>query len=105
MGRTRRAKTKLISITPGMMARAVSASRQFSASSTTTAMSRRMSERAGDTMAICSRPVVVSTSPVSRDRMPPVFMSQSFGSGRCSSRSKSDRRSDSMTRVFSSRWR
>ena len=102
---SRRAKTKLISITPGMMARAVNASRQFSVSSTTTAMIRRMTEMAGDTMAICNRPVVVSTSPVRRDRMPPVFMSHSFGNGRCSSRSKSDRRSDSMTRTFSSRWR
>ena len=37
--------------------------------------------------------------------MPPVFMSHSFGSGRCSSRSKSDRRSDSITRALSSRWR
>ena len=64
-----------------------------------------MTESDGDTIAICSRPVVVSTSPVSRDRMPPVFMSHSFGSGRCSNRSKSDRRSDSMTRVLSSRWR
>ena len=68
-------------------------------------MSSRMTEIDGETIAICSRPVVVSTSPVRRDRMPPVFMSQSFGSGRCSSRSNSERRSDSMTRVFSSRWR
>ena len=64
-----------------------------------------MSERAGDTMAICNKPVVVSTSPVSRDRMPPVFMSHSFGRGRCNSRSNNDRRSASMTRVLSSRWR
>ena len=68
-------------------------------------MTSRMSEMAGDTIAICSRPVVVSTSPVRRDRMPPVFMSQSFGSGRCSSRSNSDRRSESITRTFSSRCR
>ena len=68
-------------------------------------MIRRMIEIDGDTTAICSSPVVVSTSPVRRDRMPPVFMSQSFGSGRCSSRSNSERRSDSMTRVLSSRWR
>ena len=88
-----------------MMASAVSASRQLSVSSTTTAMIRRMTEIAGDTTAICSRPVVVSTSPVRRDRMPPVFMSQSFGSGRCSRRSNSDRRSDSMTCTFSRRWR
>ena len=105
MGRTRLAKMKLISITPGMMARAASASRQFSAVSTTTAMTSRMTDTDGDTMAICSSPVVVSTSPVSRDRMPPVFMSHSFGSGRCSSRSNRDRRSASMTRVFSRRWR
>ena len=88
-----------------MIASAVSASRQFSVSSTPMAMISRMTESAGDTIAICSRPVVVSTSPVRRDRMPPVFMSHSFGSGRCSSRSKSDRRSDSMTCTFSSRWR
>ncbi len=97
--------TKLISITPGMIASAVSASRQFSVIRTPTAMSSRMTEMAGETIAICSRPVVVSTSPVRRDRMPPVFMSHSFGSGRCSSRSNSDRRSDSITRTFSSRWR
>ena len=88
-----------------MIASAVSASRQFSVSRTPMAMSRRMTEIAGETIAICSRPVVVSTSPVSRDRMPPVFMSHSFGSGRCSSRSNSDRRSDSITRMLSSRWR
>ena len=101
----RRAKTKLISIAPGMIASAMNASRQFSVNSTPTAMTRRMTESAGETIAICSRPVVVSTSPVRRDRMPPVFMSHSFGSGRCSSRSNSDRRSDSITRMLSSRWR
>ena len=105
MGRMRREKAKLISITPGMMARAVNASRQFSVNSNATAMTRRMIEMAGDTMAICKSPVVVSTSPVRRDRMPPVFMSHSLGSGRCSSRSNSDRRSDSITRTFSRRWR
>ena len=68
-------------------------------------MIRRMTERAGDTMAICNRPVVVSTSPDSRDRMPPVFMSHNFGNGRCSNRSNRDRRSASMTRVLSRRWR
>ena len=56
-------------------------------------------------MAICISPVVVSTSPVSRDRMPPVFMSHSFGKGRCSRRSNSARRSASITCVFSSRCR
>ena len=91
--------------TPGMIASAVSASRQFSVSSTATAMTSRMTDSAGETIAICNRPVVVSTSPVSRERMPPVFMSHSFGSGRCSSRSNSDRRSDSITRTLSSRWR
>ena len=105
MGLTRRAKVRLISITPGMMARAISASRQFSASSTATAMTSRTAEMVGDTMASCRRPVVVSTSPVRRDRMPPVFISQSRGSGRCSNRSNSDRRSDSMTLIFRSRWR
>ena len=88
-----------------MIANAVNANRQFSASSNPTAMIRRMIEMAGDMMAICKRPVVVSTSPVRRDRMPPVFMSQSLGSGRCSSRWKSDWRSDNITRTFSSRWR
>ena len=88
-----------------MMASAVSASRQFSGSSTVTAMISRTSEIDGEMTAICSRPVVVSTSPVRRDRMPPVFMSHSFGSGRWSSRSKSDRRSDSITRTFSRRCR
>ncbi len=70
-----------------------------------TAMTSRMIESDGDTIAICKRPVVVSTSPVSRERMPPVFMSQSLGSGRCSSRSNSARRSESMTRTLSRRWR
>ena len=96
---------KLITITPGMMASAAIASRQFSAVSTTTAITSRINDTDGDTIAICIRPVVVSTSPVSRDRMPPVFISHSFGKGRCSSRSNSDRRSASITRVFSSRWR
>jgi hypothetical protein len=68
------------------MASAVNASRQFSASSTTIAISSRMIDTAGDTIAICMRPVVVSMSPVRRDRMPPVFMSHSRESGRCSSR-------------------
>ncbi len=105
MGRMRRRTAKLISITPGMIARAISASRQLSSIRMPTAMSRRMIETAGETMAICKRPVVVSTSPVRRDRMPPVFMSHSLGSGRCSSRSNSERRSDSITRTLSSRWR
>ena len=90
---------------PGMMARAVNASRQFSENSTTTAISSRTTEIDGEMIASCSRPVVVSTSPVIRDRMPPVFMSHSVGSGRCSRRSKSDRRSASITWVFSRRWR
>jgi hypothetical protein len=101
----RLAKMKLITITPGIIASAVSARRQFSAISTATAMISRMIDTVGDTMAICMSPVVVSTSPVSRERMPPVFMSQSFGSGRCSRRSNSDRRSVNITRAFSSRWR
>ena len=71
----------------------------------TMAITSRIPEIVGDTIAICSKPVVVSTSPVRRDRMPPVFISQSRGSGRCSSRSYSDRRSDNMTRTFSRRWR
>ena len=69
------------------------------------AITRRITEIDGETIAICRRPVVVSTSPESRDRMPPVFMSHSFGSGRCSSRSNSARRSDSITRMFRSRCR
>ena len=44
----RREKAKLIVITPGMMARAVSASRQFSSSSTVTAMISRTSETDGE---------------------------------------------------------
>ena len=83
----------------------MNASRQFSVNRTPTAMTSRISEMAGETIAICNSPVVVSTSPVSRDRMPPVFMSHSFDSGRCNSRSNSERRSDSMTRMLSSRWR
>jgi hypothetical protein len=101
----RRVKVKLSTITPGMMARPVSASRQFRTIRTVTAITRRINEMDGDTMAICRSPVVVSTSPVSRDRMPPVFMSHSFGNGRCSSRSNNDRRSVSMTRAFNSLWR
>ena len=54
-----------------------------------TAMTSRSAEIAGETIAIWSSPVVVSTSPVMRDRMPPVFMSHRRGSGRCSRRSKS----------------
>ncbi|MNC98437.1 hypothetical protein D3C83_163840 [compost metagenome] len=73
--------------------------------STITAMINRIAETAGDTTAICMRPVVVSMSPVSRDRIPPVFMSQSFGSGRCSIRSNSERRSDNISCEFNSRWR
>ena len=96
---------KLISIAPGMIAIAVSASRQFNVISTLTAIIRRTTEIEGDTSAICSSPVVVSTSPVSRERMPPVFMSQSRGKGRCSKRSNNERRSESITRTFSNRWR
>ena len=96
---------KLMSIAPGITSIAMIASRQFSVSRTPTAMARRMSEIDGETIALCSSPVVVSTSPVRRDRMPPVFISQSCGSGRWSSRSKSDRGASSMTCVFSRRWR
>jgi hypothetical protein len=96
---------KLISIAPGMTAMAIRASRQFSASSTETAINSLTTEIAGETSASCIRPVVVSTSPVSRERMPPVFMSQSLGNGRCSSRSNSDRRSDSITFTLSRRCR
>ena len=70
-----------------------------------TAMASRMADTAGETRAICMRPVVVSTSPVRRDKMPPVFMSHSFVSGRCSNRWNSDRRSESITRTFRRRWR
>jgi hypothetical protein len=92
-------------MTPGMIASAVNASRQFSEKRIATANSRRMSDSAGDISAICMSPDVVSTSPVNLEMMPPVFMSQSLGSGRCSSRSNNDRRSVSMTRTFSIRWR
>ena len=94
-----------MSTTPGMIASAVSASCQLSENRMMTAITSRTSEIAGDMIAICSSPVVVSTSPVMRDRMPPVFMSHSRGSGRCSSLSKSARRSDSMMRVFRTFWR
>ena len=101
----RLADVKLISTAPGMMASATSASCQFSTNSTVTAINKRMTEIDGETMAICSRPVVESTSPESRDRIPPVFMSHSFASGSRSSRSNSERRSDNITRVFTSRCR
>ena len=66
---------RLITMMPGMIAIAVRARRQLSAIRTDTAITRRITESDGETTAICSRPLVVSTSPVSRDRMPPVFMS------------------------------
>ena len=69
------------------------------------AMMSRITETAGDTMAICMRPVVVSTSPVRRDRMPPVFIPHKVDRGKCRSRVYSPRRSESITFVFSSRWR
>ncbi len=105
MGRMRLAEMKLITMMPGTMASAVSASRQLSVIRITIATVSRITASAGDTMADCSRPVVVSTSPVSRDRMPPVFISHSCGRGRCSRRSNSARRSDSITRTLSSRCR
>ena len=67
---------------PGIMASAINDRRQLSDVRMTIAMSNRIAEIVGDTTASCSNPVVVSTSPVNRDRMPPVFMSHSFGSGR-----------------------
>ena len=96
---------KLINMIPGMIASAVNASRQFIVVRMTIATRSRTIDRAGDTIASWRRPVVVSTSPVKRERIPPVFISQSLGSGRFSSRSKSDRRSDSITFTFSLRWR
>ena len=69
---------KLISTAPGMTASATSASCQFSdeqhASSRSAAGSPRSTARRSPS---ASRPVVESTSPDSRDRMPPVFMSHS----------------------------
>jgi hypothetical protein len=88
-----------------MIAMAMRASRQFKLTSTTTATPSRISEIAGDTTASCNNPVVVSTSPVSRDRMPPVFMSHSRGRGRFNNRSNNARRNDSMTRTFNNRCR
>ena len=96
---------KLRSIRHGTIASAVNASRQLSVSSTTMAMMRRMMDTAGDTSAICIRPVVVSMSPVRRERMPPVFMSHSRDSGKWSSRWKSACRNDSITRTFRMRCR
>ena len=87
MGRMRREKVKLMSIALGITSMASSASRQFSASSTPRATRSRITEMVGEIIAICSSPVVVSTSPVRRDRMPPVFMSHNLGSGRWSNRS------------------
>jgi hypothetical protein len=98
----RRVNPKLASMMPGMTARAVSASRQLSDIRMAIAMMRRIIDSDGDTTAICSSPLVVSTSPVSRDRMPPVFMSHSFESGKCRRRSNNDRRSESITFTFSS---
>src|SRR5882672_7701963 len=60
------ADTKLISTAPGTIASATSASFQFKANSTAIAISRRTADNDGDTIAICSSPVVVSMSPVSR---------------------------------------
>ncbi len=105
MGRIRRAEMKLMSMMPGMMAMAMSASRQLSTTRMQIAKTSRMMDTAGDTIAICNRPVVVSMSPVRRDRMPPVFMSHSRGSGKCNRRSNSARRNESITFVFSRRWR
>jgi hypothetical protein len=87
---------------PGMIASAVNASRQFSNVRMVTAVIRRINDTDGEMTAICSRPLVVSTSPVRRDRIPPVFMSHSFGRGRWSMRSNKERRSDSMTRMLRS---
>ena len=94
-----------MSITPGMMASAVSAKRQFNWSRMTKAMTSRTTETAGETMASCINPVVVSTSPVIRDKIPPVFMSQTFGKGRRRRRSNNARRSASINRTFSNRCR
>ena len=87
---------------PGMIASAVNASRQFSNVRMVTAVISRINDTDGEMTAICSSPLVVSTSPVSRDRIPPVFMSHSLGSGRWSMRSNRARRSDSMTRMLRS---
>ena len=87
MGLTRLAKTKLIAMMPGTIASAVRASRQFREARMAKATTSRMTDTEGEMRAICNRPVVVSTSPEMRERMPPVFMSHSFGMGRLRSRS------------------
>ena len=74
-------------MTAGMMASAVRASRQLRDSSTTNAITSRNTETVGETIAICSSPVVVSTSPDRRERMPPVFISHKPGKGRRRKRS------------------
>ena len=96
---------KLMSTAPGTIASATSASCQLSTTSTLTAITSRIMEIDGDTIASCSNPVVESMSPVRRDSTPPVFMSCSLASGRCTSRSNNEWRSDSITRVFTSRCR
>ena len=98
-------KAKLMSMTPGTIANAIKARRQLSVSNSPMATNSLITEMTGDMKANCSRPVVVSTSPVSRERMPPVFMSQSFGSGRWSNRSNNERRNESMTFTLTRRCR
>ena len=90
---------------PGTIANAVKASRQFSAVRMPMATISRMTDTEGEMSAICNSPVVVSTSPVMRERMPPVFISHSFGSGRWSSRSNNVRRNESMTSTLTRRCR
>src|SRR5262249_62081602 len=99
-GGTGRRRMKLGGGARGGRPTAISASRQFSVKRITTAIARRTRERAGETKAICKKPVVVSTSPVSRERIPPVFISQRRGNGRCRRRSYRARRKESITRVL-----
>ena len=67
---------------PGMTASAVMASRQFKKNRMVTAIKSRSSDRLGDTTASCNRPEVVSMSPLRREMIPPVFMSESFCRGK-----------------------
>ena len=87
MGRTRRETVKLIRMAPGMTARAVTANRQFRKNRIVTAMTSRRAASPGEITASCSNPEVVSTSPLRRAMMPPIFSSESFCKGRYRRRS------------------
>ena len=73
----------------------MTASRQFSVSSTPIAMNSRMNETVGETIAPCRRPVGrVHVAREPRQDAPGLHLPELRTSGRCSIRSNSDRRSD-----------